>query len=115
MYAATVTLQVKERDDSATDRLGNAVEAYKDAVEVSGCLFAPTSTQDIGLQRPDGTMADATAFFPSGWADKLRRAQVSVDGERWFNVIGEPVDFPDGTLPDGWPWASRVLLESTKG
>lgn len=115
MRPATVTLMVRVRQQGVADRLGNTEATRADPLSVDGCLFAPTSAADLDAGRPDGTSADATAYFPRGWASYLKRALVSPDGERWFAVMGAPVDYPAAELPDGWPWSVQVKLKETEG
>lgn len=113
MRAPTVTLHVRMRDASGTDRLGNEVVGYADPVSVPGCLWAPATSSDIAADRPAGASLTATAHFPRGWASRLRGALVSADGTEWLRVMGEPLDFPAGVV-DG-PWSCCVTLGRTDG
>ena len=88
-----VTASVHERDWSATDRLGNVVEAYKKPVDVT-VLVAPARTSDLGSARPDGVRVDLTVHFPKTWADPkaLRGAKIELPVP-WlgtYAVVGIP-------------------------
>lgn len=111
----TMTLFVKERTSSGADRFGNESFTYSEPISVPGCLFAPFQPKDLEISRPEGVEVTATAYFPRGWAKRLRRAQVSPDGERWFNVVGAPVDFPEQMIPKGWKWSCLVPLGVVDG
>ena len=50
----TMTLLVKERTSSGTDRFGNESFTYSKPISVSGCLFAPFQPKDLEVSRPAG-------------------------------------------------------------
>lgn len=110
-----VSLSVRVREEAGTDRLGNDVLEYGPAQAVQGCLFAPTSSSDLGTPRPDGAVADAVAYLPRGWSARLRGAKVSPDGKRWYAVVGAPAEWPEDELPARWPWAVQVQLREIEG
>lgn len=113
MRAPTVTLRVRPRTDSGTDRLGNEVISYADAISVPGCLWAPGTPADLATDRPEGASVTATAHLPRGWAKYLRGAIVSLDGTEWLRVLGEPREFPEGSAVG--PWGCYVLLGRADG
>lgn len=113
MRAPTVTLLVRPRAESGTDRLGNDVVRYADAVPAPGCLWAPGAPADLAADRPGGASVTATAHFPRGWAERLRGALVSADGAEWLRVLGEPKEFPEGSAVG--PWACYALLGREDG
>ncbi len=115
MHHPKMTLLVKERVSAGKDRLGNEVFTYTEPIPVSGCLFAPGQPKDLVIERPEGVEIRATAYFPKGWATKLRKAQVSPDGKVWLTVIGEPFEYPSQMLPAKWPWHCMVPLGATDG
>lgn len=108
-----MTLRVRPRADSGTDRLGNDIVRYAAAVPAPGCLWAPGTPADLAADRPDGASVTATAHFPRGWAKCLRGALVSRDGAEWLRVLGEPMEFPEGVVPG--PWGCYVLLGRADG
>ena len=111
MRPPTVTLLVKEMSDSGKDALGNPVTTLSEPEELAGCLWAPGTPAGIEVDRPDGASVSATAFVPRGWAARLRGGKVSADGgATWLDVVGEPVDWPSGELPPGWPFGSMLAL-----
>lgn len=113
MRAPTVTLLVKLRKMGARDRLGNKTVSYAEPVPVPGCLFAPATTADLAVERPEGTKVTATAHFPKGYKEDLAHAKVSLDGEKWFDVVGEPVPFPDPAVRGRW--GMQVTLGRVNG
>lgn len=115
MYHPKMTLFVKERTSSGKDRLGNETFTYAEPVPVEGCMFAPGQPKDLVIERPEGVEIRATAYFPKGWAQRLKKAKVSTDGKLWLTVIGEPVEYPSQMLPSGWPWRCIVPLGATDG
>lgn len=109
-----VTLSVRLRSEGGTDRLGNETVSHADAVDVPGCLFAPGTPAELsGEDRPEGASVTATAHFPKGHGLDLRGALVSCGGSGWLSVVGEPMAYPDGTVPG--PWDTYVLLGRQDG
>lgn len=108
-------LYVKECNQGARDRFGNEVNSYGEPVVCEKCLFAPGAPSDIGDDRPEGVRIAATAYFPRGWAHRLKRALISYDGVLWLRVIGEPIDMPSEVTPLNFPWSVQVLLEVADG
>lgn len=113
MRAPTVTLRVRPRAEAGTDRLGNEVVRYAEAVSVPGCLWAPGTPADLATDRPDGASVTATAHLPRGWAKYLRGALVSLDGTEWLRVLGEPMEYPASAAPG--PWGCYALLGRADG
>ena len=88
-----VTASVHERDWTATDRLGNGVEAYKKPVDAE-VLVAPANTSDQDAAHPDGVRVALTVHFTKGWADPkaLRGAKIELPSP-WlgtYAVVGIP-------------------------
>lgn len=113
MYRPTVTLCVRRRATGRRDRFGNEVQTFAEPEAVAGCLFAPAGTADMGAARPDGVTVEAVAHFPRGYAGGLRGALVSADGSTWFEVVGDPVAYPPGTVRG--PWGITADLRRSDG
>ena len=113
MRYPTVTLWIRRRVDGGADRLGNPVEAWSDPARVPGCLLAAGTPRDIGDDRPEGTVASATAYFPESVGGSLKGALVSPDGEEWLRVVGDPAKEPAGV--SRLPWDRWALLERVDG
>ncbi len=54
MRAPTVTLSVRPRAESGTDRLGNEVIRYAEAISVPGGLWGPRAPAGPPAGRPGG-------------------------------------------------------------
>ena len=98
----TVTATVCLRDWSATDRLGNHVEAYGEPTQAH-VLVAPGSTNDLGPSRPEGVRVDLTLHFTRRWSDPqaLRGAKVTLPAP-WsgdFVVVGVPEAYMPSLVP----------------
>lgn len=115
MHMPQMTLYVRLRKSGGKDHFGNETYEYSVPIAVEGCMFAPTSTQDLSAARPDGVEISATAYFPRGWAQQLRGALVSVDKQCWLYVVGAPVGYPKEMLPKGFKFECQVLLRTYGG
>ncbi|ACV22572.1 Uncharacterised protein [Slackia heliotrinireducens] len=109
------TVAVELRDWSATDRLGNHVEAYAPPEPVTGVLVAPGATADMDAGRPEGVRVALTLHFPKTWSGDLRGAKVTLGGP-WagtYRVVGEPHPYMDENCPT--PWNMPVEVERHDG
>lgn len=107
-------LYVRRRKEAEQDPFGAVSDGgWGEPEEVPGCLIAPGAPQGIADARPDGAEVDATAFFPRGWPGSLRGAQVSSDGDRWYDVMGDPL--PYTALPPDARWDRYAYLRLTEG
>lgn len=118
MRRPTVTLLVRERSQAGRDTHGNPVASWSGPEPVPGCLWAPGTPAEEATSVPEGADVTATAHFPPGWARRLRGALVSLDGDEWLDVIGEPHAYPAGALggaTGSCPWDTYALLGRTDG
>lgn len=113
MRSPTVTLLVRQRLEGARDRLGNEVVRHGDPVGVDGCLWAPGTPEGLPVERPEGVRLVATAHFPRGHGLRLRGAKVSLDGELWLDVVGDPMPYPDAACRG--PWSTFAPLRRSDG
>ena len=98
----TITATVYPRDWTATDRLGNHVEAYGSPTQAH-VLVAPGSTSDLGTNRPEGVRVDLTLHFTKRWGDPaaLRGAKVMLPAP-WagtYKVVGVPEAYAPDLVP----------------
>lgn len=115
MRMPRMTLYVRVRVKTGKDRYGNETYEYSEPIAVEGCMFAPSSSINLDDDRPEGTKVSAIAYFPRGWAQKLQKAQVSVDKETWFDVVGRPIAYPCEMLPKTFPYDCQVRLKAIDG
>ena len=115
MHTPQMTLYVRLRKDGEKDRFGNETYGYSEPIAVEGCMFAPATAQDLSIARPEGVEIAATAYFPRGWAQRLRGALVSADKQYWLAVIGAPVGYPAQMLPPTFPYECSVPLRTYDG
>lgn len=115
MHTPQMTLYVRLRKDGEKDRFGNETYGYSEPIAVEGCMFAPATAQDLSIARPEGVEIAATAYFPRGWAQRLRGALVSTDKQYWLAVIGAPVGYPAQMLPPTFPYECSVPLRTYDG
>ena len=84
------TVYVSVRSGYSTDRLGNTVQSWAEAVPVKHVLASVIDGDERDYSRPDGYVATYTLAFPRGCTLDLRGAKVTVGG-RELDVIGDPV------------------------
>ena len=113
MRRPTVTLLVRQRLRGVYDRLCNEVGGHGEPMRVDGCLWAPGTPEGLSIDRPEGVRLVATAYFPRGHGLRLRGAKVSLDGELWLDVVGDPMPYPDAACRG--PWSTLVPLGRSDG
>lgn len=106
-----MTLLVRLRAEAGRDALGDVTYSLGEPVAVPGCLWAPGTPQDLAADRPDGVEVTATAHFPRSWSGELRGALVSLDGDEWMRVVGDPRRYP----VRAGRWGTYVLLRRSDG
>lgn len=111
----SMALYVRLKKDEKPDRLGNMLYSYTAPQKIERCMFAPSDAQDTAQERPDGIQMLAVAYLPRGWAHVLRGALISTDGTLWLKVVGQPVEYPQEMLPNGFVYATRVWLGAYDG
>lgn len=80
--------------------------------QVDGVLFAPVSTADITVERPDGATQRARLAFPKGYGKSLKGCSIEVAGVVW-RVVGDPVAIGPANVPG--PWDMEVDIERGEG
>lgn len=104
-------IALTERDSGAIDEFGNErVEYRKYPLTVSNVLVAPTSSQDLGAERPDGTVTIMTFHFPKTYIGSLKGCLIGWNGSRW-EVIGDPQPYSKKSTPGMWnrPVQARLV------
>ena len=95
------TIQVKNRDNAGIDEFGNERVAYRSSIFVSNVLVAPTSSQDLGPERPDGDATVMTFHFPKTYIGDLKGCLIGWNGS-WWEVIGNPRPYSKNATPGVW-------------
>lgn len=94
---ATQTVRVYRPTASGTDRFNNAVETFDSGTDVD-VLVAPTTTNDLDADRPDGVARRMQLHFPKTWTSSLRGCEVGIGGKRW-RVVGDPWPYMAANTP----------------
>lgn len=69
--------------------------------EVADVLVAPSSTSDLGADRPEGSASSIALHFPKSYAKSLRGCRVEALGGVW-EVSGDPAPFMGHLTPGRW-------------
>lgn len=107
----TVTVTVTRRVETGTDAF-NAPVWEEETEEVAGVVARPSSTSDLGADRPEGTRAGATFAFPKSYSKPLKGCTVTWGGDDYC-VVGDPRPVLADGAPD--PWNYTVEGEMVDG
>lgn len=104
------TIQVKVKQTDAPDEFGNMRPAYRPGFSVYNVLVAPTSSQDLGAERPDGDATVVTFHFPKTYIGQLKGCLIGWAGA-WWEVIGDPRPYSKNATPGVWnrPVQARLV------
>lgn len=106
----------------AHDAYGNDVPRFHEPISVDN-VFIYSNTGSIGGEPGAYLMVErtGTALLPIGTAamldatvghHSLAGARIEQDGIMW-DVLGEPLPYPDGTAPFSWEW--NVPMKAVTG
>ena len=103
-------IQLKVRQAGVRDEFGNERVAYRPAVSVRNVLVAPSSSQDLGPERPDGDTTIMTFHFPKTYIGQLKGCLIGWSGS-WWEVIGDPRPYSKDSTPGAWnrPVQARLV------
>ena len=104
------TIQVRVRRSGAHDEFGNMRAEYNPAISVNNVLVAPTSSQDLGAERPGGDATIMTFHFPKTYIGQLKSCLIWWRGS-WWEVIGDPRPYSKDSTPGVWnrPVQARLV------
>lgn len=95
------TIQIRDRESGSLDEFGNQRRAYRPAITVMNVLVAPTSSQDLGPERPDGDATIMTFHLPKTYIGQLKGNLIRWSNS-WWEVIGDPKPYSKDSTPGVW-------------
>ena len=101
---------IRGRDSGSLDEFGNERVEYWQGVSLHNVLVAPSSSQDLGPERPDGDATVMTFHFPKTYIGSLKGCLIGWRG-RWWEVIGNPHPYSKDSTPGVWnrPVQARLV------
>lgn len=101
---------LRDRASGSLDEFGNERSEYRPALTVHNVLVAPTSSQDLGAERPDGDATVMTFHFPKTYIGDLSGCLIGWQGS-WWEVIGDPRPYSTDSTPGVWnrPVQARLV------
>jgi hypothetical protein len=101
---------LRARASGSLDEFGNERAEYRRALSVNNVLVAPTSSQDLGAERPDGDATIMTFHFPKTYTGRLKGCLIGWSGS-WWEVIGDPRPYSKDSTPGVWnrPVQARLV------
>jgi hypothetical protein len=101
---------LRDRGSGSLDEFGNQRREYRPALTVTNVLVAPTSSQDLGAERPDGDATIMTFHFPKTYIGQLKGNLIGWKGS-WWEVIGDPRPYSTDSTPGVWnrPVQARLV------
>lgn len=108
IFGASVVL--RDRGSGSLDEFGNESVEYRLGITVRNVLVAPTSSQDLGAERPDGAATIMTFHFPKTYIGSLKGCLIGWGGS-WWEVIGDPRPYSKDSTPGVWnrPVQARLV------
>lgn len=103
-------IALRDRRLGSVDEFGNNRAEYGSAQTVSNVLVAPSSSQDLGAERPDGDATVLTFHFPKTYIGSLKGCLIGWKGQ-WWEVIGDPQPYSKDSTPGVWnrPVQARLV------
>lgn len=103
-------ISLRDRRSGSVDEFGNEKAEYGRAQTVSNVLVAPSSSQDLGAERPDGDATIMTFHFPKTYIGQLKGCLIGWSGA-WWEVIGDPRPYSKDSTPGVWnrPVSARLV------
>lgn len=94
----------------SVDEFGNERAEYGWSQTVANVLAAPSSSQDLGAERPDGNATVMTFHFPKTYIGSLKGCLIGWGGKQW-EVIGDPQPYSRDSTPGMWnrPVQARLV------
>lgn len=104
------SVALRDRGSGSLDEFGNESAEYRLGITVPNVLVAPTSSQDLGAERPDGDATIMTFHFPKTYIGQLKGCLIGWKGS-WWEVIGDPQPYSKDSTPGVWnrPVQARLV------
>lgn len=104
------TIQIRVPQSGSLDEFGNQRREYHPAITLRNVLVAPTSSQDLGAERPDGDATIMTFHFPKTYIGQLKGCLIAWGGS-WWEVVGDPRPYSKDSTPGVWnrPVQARLV------
>lgn len=101
---------LRARASGSLDEFGNERAEYRQGITVRNVLVAPTSSQDLGPERPDGDATIMTFHFPKTYTGSLSGCLIGWRNS-WWEVIGDPRPYSTDSTPGVWnrPVQARLV------
>lgn len=108
IFGERISLQA--RRSGAIDEFGNMKHEYGWSQTISNVLVAPSSSQDLGVERPDGDATIMTFHFPKTYIGSLKGCLIGWRSKFW-EVIGDPQPYSKDSTPGMWnrPVQARLV------
>lgn len=108
IFGERIALRV--RRSGAIDEFGNEQAEYGSAQTLSNVLVAPSPSQDLGAERPEGDATIITFHFPKTYIGQLKGCLIGWSGA-WWEVIGDPKPYSKDSTPGVWnrPVQARLV------
>lgn len=108
IFGENISLQT--RRSGAIDEFGNMKHEYGWPQTIRNVLVAPSSSQDLGPERPDGDATIMTFHFPKTYIGQLKGCLIGWKGSLW-EVIGDPQPYAKDSTPGVWnrPVQARLV------
>jgi len=103
-------IALKVRQSGLLDEFRNERAEYGSAQTLNNVLVAPSSSQDLGAERPDGDATVMTFHFPKTYIGSLKGCLIGWKGQ-WWEVIGDPQPYSKESTPGMWnrPVQARLV------
>lgn len=104
------TIALRDTQSGSLDEFGNQRREYRPVLTVTNVLVAPTSSQDLGAERPFGDATIMTFHFPKTYIGQLKGNLIGWKGS-WWEVIGDPQPYSKDATPGVWnrPVQARLV------
>lgn len=104
------SVMLRNRASGSLDEFGNERVEYLPGITVRNVLVAPTSSQDLGAERPDGAATIVTFHFPKTYTGSIKGSLIGWGGS-WWEVIGDPRPYSKDSTPGVWnrPVQARLV------
>lgn len=91
---------VYDREITSYNDLNEAVYDWLEQERLCA-LVAPSRTQDLKEERPEGTKTTLTLYFPSTYTDSLAYKRIDVRGQM-YAVVGDPIAYDPNIVPGAY-------------